>query len=88
MKFLDQFMAARRVSTPIIAVRTPDPASTIRSIADALLADPKNNNAPLVAWDIIRGLTALNSLGKDVVQGLCANVDPSTFINLPDSISR
>jgi hypothetical protein len=55
--------AARRVSTPIIAITTPDPPATIA----AIVASFNGNAPPIIQWDIIRGLTALNKPGADVL---------------------
>ena len=50
--FLQQFRAARRVSTPIVNVRTPDPESSLSLIKSAV----KEDETPLVQWDSVRGL--------------------------------
>jgi hypothetical protein len=64
--FLKQFRAARRVSTPLVAVRTPDSAATIKSIAAAL-----NGSAPpLLQWDAVRGLAGLNESGQTALATL------------------
>ena len=56
---IQQFQAARRVSTPLIAIRTPDPAATIAGISAAA-----NGSAPpLIQWDACRGLSHLNDKG-------------------------
>ena len=62
-QFLPLFRAARRASTPLIAVRTPDPAQTQRAIADVY-----NNNGPvpILTWDILRGCQWLNEAGSMV----------------------
>ena len=57
MDLLKLFRAARRVSTPLIAVRTPDPAQTQRGITDAYPQDP------VLSWDICRGCQWLNQPG-------------------------
>lgn len=60
---LSQFKAARLVSTPLVATSTPDPAATIKSLADGL-----NGQAPaLTQWDSVRGITALNEKGTKAV---------------------
>jgi hypothetical protein len=61
--FLKQFKAARRVSTPLIAIGTPDPAATIGLILKAF-----NGEAPaVIQWDIVRGLTPCNPQGQDAI---------------------
>lgn len=48
---------ARRVSTPLVAIQTTDPASTMNVLA-AVLKD-----APIVAWDAVRGVRAVGAKG-------------------------
>lgn len=48
---LAKFLAARRVSTPIIAITTPDPAATIQTICTAL-----NGSTLAFEWDASQGL--------------------------------
>jgi|HubBroStandDraft_5_1064220.scaffolds.fasta_scaffold04957_8 hypothetical protein len=79
MEFIKQFKAARRVSTPLIAVRTSDPASTIRSLANAVQPstfDPNTEfgeKVPVLYWDVVRGLDGFNKMGKDETNRLGAN---------------
>jgi len=47
---VEQFMAAWRVGTPLIAIDTPDPAATIHTIARAM-----PTSSPLIQWDVVRG---------------------------------
>jgi hypothetical protein len=55
MTMIAQFSAARRASAPIVAINTPDPASTIRSIQTVFAAKP------LAQWDIVNGIRSINS---------------------------
>jgi hypothetical protein len=41
-EFVRIFKAARRVSTPLVAVRTADPANTIQAIQEALNSKAEN----------------------------------------------
>ena len=61
--FVKQFRAARRVSIPIVNVRTPDPESSLSLIKSAL----KEDKAPLVQWDTVRGLVHHNEAGRDEI---------------------
>lgn len=61
--FIELFTDARAVSTPMIAVRTFDPASTIKSIRKSLGKDV--DKTPLLAWDSIHGLKSVNDGGQD-----------------------
>lgn len=61
MKMIAGFKAARRVSTPLIAIRTPDAASTVREIVASI--DSKEN-VPFLHWDVMRGLVGVGQAGK------------------------
>ena len=50
MRVLDQLKAARRAGAPLLVINTPDPASTIREIAEGV-----NGGAVKLQWDIIEG---------------------------------
>lgn len=60
--FLELFTAARDISTPLVTVRTFDPASTIQSITKSL-GDQVAELTPIVSWDSIHGLKGLNDIG-------------------------
>lgn len=59
MEFIDQFKAARRVSTPLVCVRTFDPKSTTRAIIESL--NGKKETTPLLVWDAVHGLLPINA---------------------------
>ena len=63
---LPQFKAARRVSTPLVAISTPDPAATIQSLAEGL----NGSCPPLAQWDAVRGLSPLNEAGTKALAAL------------------
>jgi hypothetical protein len=75
--FVQQFRAARRVSTPILNVRTPDPASSLALVTGIL----KSDSTPLVMWDTMRGVIGLNDLGKQEVSRLLGEVAPSAVVS-------
>ena len=53
-------LAARRVSTPMIHIKTPDQAATIKTLSEALV----NGKVPaLLTWDCIRGVNWINEPG-------------------------
>jgi hypothetical protein len=58
---LSQIKAARRVSVPLVAIATPDPAATIKAIVEMV------NGAPMVQWDGAEGMRSLNETGKDAL---------------------
>jgi hypothetical protein len=64
-EFVSAFRAARCVSTPLVAVRTADPASTTNLLTDTVKQDRRA--PPLLGWDVIRGLFGI---GKDIAEEL------------------
>jgi len=67
LSITEQFVAARNVSTPIIAVETADPASTLRTLHEAVQQDAaarKWPDPPVLRWDCVCGLLAANATGK------------------------
>lgn len=58
MTLLDQLKDALRVSTPLVAINTPDPTETIDAIFQALQSD-----RAFTQWDIVNGLKGLNKAG-------------------------
>lgn len=61
--FVKLFKAARRVSTPIVWIKTPDQAMTIKKLTAALV----NGNTPaIMTWDCVRGCIWENEKGMEV----------------------
>lgn len=77
---VDQFKAARRAWTPLVAIRTPDPAATQATLAAVL-----NGEKPVIAWDIVRGVYAVNKPGAAAVSRLGG--DPTTLTNPTEALS-
>jgi hypothetical protein len=61
--FLQNFVNARNVGTPIVKVNTPDNASTIASVIKSL--GKAAVNTPLAVWDSINGLKGISLNGDD-----------------------
>lgn len=87
MKFAEHFKAARSVGTPIILVRTSDPASTIRTLSVAAaefaasIKDEKGKPEPepaVLTHDVCRGLKAFNEHGKAEHSRLLGNAQQET----------
>lgn len=72
-KIIDQFIAAERANVPLVAINTPDPASTI-----AVIKKVYSGARPMVQWDIINGIVALNSAATDYVNTINRLPDGST----------
>jgi len=98
MTIMEQIKAARYVSTPLIAVATPDPAETMRNIREAFENGAKTP-IPMFRWDALNGLTAANTvaisalkklLGEDLSQWPALTANPGAaldyFAQLPGEI--
>jgi hypothetical protein len=77
------FKAARRVSTPIVAIETPDPASTIAAIRKTL-----PDKTPVMSWDCARGLVGLDQYGKAAVSGAlaAAQIEQAQTVNATETL--
>src|ERR1035437_6100676 len=73
MLFVEHFKAARRVSTPLVAVRTFDAKSTLDQIRN-LLGDTLKDT-PMILWDIMNGVRALTEKGKDELAHILGKAD-------------
>jgi hypothetical protein len=73
------FKAARRVSTPLVAIETPDAAAAITTLRKAM-----PDKTPLLSWDVARGLRGLNDTGKAAFQGL--EVDAAVTVNATETL--
>src|SRR5579862_6780296 len=71
--FAKAFHAARRVSTPLIAVRTPDPTSAIQLI----LSTCKSYETPALHWDAVRGIVGLNEAGQRHLPEILGEMEPT-----------
>lgn len=84
LKLTDQFHAARKVSVPLVVIRTADPAATMDSLKSAAVVE--GSPAPLLKWDIAQGIAPLNDEGKDALAKMAGNddlealQDPSTAL--------
>lgn len=72
--------AARRVSTPLLAIRTADPAATIESIKIGF-----NGGAPpMLQWDVCRGISGVNDIGAEWLRQ--SRIEPDSTSNPADAI--
>lgn len=69
---VQRVLAARRCSTPIIAISTPDPAATIHMlnmhIPDIQKHDGQDKPVPKIQWDVCRGVRPINEAGSRLVK--------------------
>ena len=66
--------AARRVGTPLVAVRTADPASAITQVCVSV--NGKQDPPPLLVWDFIGGLQGRNDAGKSAAAKVLGENSP------------
>lgn len=74
-KLIRTVEAARACGTPLLAIGTADQWATISLLTKRL---PSALGAPVLRWDIARGLVAVNREGEALVK-LLAGDDPSAF---------
>ncbi len=65
--FADKVRDARRVSTPLIGIGTPDPAATIEKLQELFDGPQAKTPIPLMRWDVAGGLTYLNAAGREAL---------------------
>ena len=75
-EFLAALRAARRASTPLVSIRTADPASAIALTGRSLNGD--GDNTPLLSWDIMTGLSSVNGPGKKMLDSIIGERNPET----------
>src|SRR5687768_10203820 len=66
--------SARRVGTPLVAVRTADPASAITRVCECV--NGKQDPPALLIWDFIGGLQGRNDAGKSAVAKVLGENSP------------
>jgi hypothetical protein len=74
------FKAARRASTPLVCIRTADPAATMREIS----ANLNGTAPPILVWDIICGLRGVNESGKKAAAS--ANINSEQTVNIVEAL--
>lgn len=62
---------AKARGVPIVSVSTADPAQTIRVITDAI-----NGDAPVVVWDVVRGVRPGNPAGTEAISQATSQMSP------------
>lgn len=62
---VQKLVTARKVSTPVVLITTTDQTSSIEAIAK-----PFAEKLPIVAWDCLRGFTAVNEAGKAAIAAM------------------
>ena len=87
VKLVRDFKAARRVSTPIIGVQTPDMAATIDTLVKA--ANGGANPPACLTWDLVRGLLWVNENGATELARTLASkgIDAATTGNPVEALT-
>lgn len=80
---LTQVKAARLVSTPIVAIKTSNPATTQAAICGAY----PNGKIPKVTWDVVAGCRPLNDLGQKALTEINPTGDPLSLCNPVDMLA-
>jgi hypothetical protein len=85
MEFLAQFKAARRVSTPLLAVRTFDALSTLNGIKSLFT---KATMPPVIQWDCITGFSPKSDTGGKLLNQALADsgTQQELTASLPDAL--
>lgn len=65
MNWLEQFKAARRAAVPIIIIECAEYASVMSVIMASI-------DAPILSWDVVRGVNGINESGKANAGRFCA----------------
>jgi hypothetical protein len=74
-EFVSALKAARRVSTPLVMIRTADPADSIETLSRVL--NGQSEKTPVLVWDIMHGLAGVNRLGKAEAARVLDGGDPA-----------
>src|SRR5208282_325523 len=80
MDFVQQYRASRRVSTPLVCIRTFDSNSTICTIR-GVLGDKVTENA-LIRWDTMHGCQHLNERGGTELTAMLAGSGIESTLSL------
>jgi hypothetical protein len=71
----------RRISAPLVAIRTPDPAATLIAASAAI-----NGNAPKASWDVSGGFRPINEAGEAALSAMLDGATPDSVTNPADAL--
>lgn len=77
---IQQFKAARRVSAPIVVLRTADQIAAVSAIQQSFNGSPP----PMITWDLARGMAPLNPEGEEAFRDL--DVEPIMTANPAETL--
>ncbi len=78
MDLITQLKRARATGAPLVAISTADQPATVQALVDGL-----NGNAPIIQWDLIRGLVPRNDAGKQALAEMIQQ--GSSFFDIEES---
>lgn len=73
---VEQFVAARRCGTPLLAIQTSDQFATRSRIAQLV-----NGKTPFIQWDCINGFRTINDFGKEALAKSGMSGKPSDYVD-------
>ncbi len=79
---VEQFDRARMGGVPLLGIRTPDPGATIRALERA------RNGTPMLLWDCIRGVKAINDAGLPLIDRMLGGKPEETLWNPVTTLRR
>jgi hypothetical protein len=82
-KMIEQFLAARRSSVPLLAINTPDNPATMQAIQQSL--NGKADETPLVMWDAVLGWQGRNEAGLAEISRILIDVEARSDTGAPDN---
>jgi hypothetical protein len=85
-EFTNTIVTARRCAVPLIAVRTADPASTIRLVSKAFAEDDPESKIPVIVWDIAQGLRGVGTEGINALKKVLGDREPAMFNNPAETL--
>lgn len=74
----------RRAAVPLLAIQTADPAEIIKMT----LKDVNGNEYPVLIWDCIHGISALNSIAETISNTLNNNMESAIATSNPIEMLR
>ncbi len=88
MTITTMFEQVRLTATPLVVVRTSDPAACRVRLTRAAANVSGDGSLPVLSWDILRGILALTDAAKAMVPSGTSPVPPAALLRHLDGMSR
>ena len=85
---LDEFIQARKISTPLIAINTMDSFATVRDVTKVDWSALGFQEMGVICWDIVSGFYPANDPGKKVLAKLSLDSPPNTYNDAPTALAE